>query len=251
MKAEHRKELETNVLADRMGRVVQGMKQAPQKKTLLYVILGAAVVAALWLYFRKGEVQQVENSLNWMKFEDGSQPYVLEVMKEAPDSNQAKAIHFNLAYYQLRQMLRLLASDPKRVVANLDNLEEEYRKLAETVKDDKVLLPEARFHQAVILETRILKEDDSWKAAREAYKLVADSHPESAFGKLAKKRVDVLDNQEKRDKLLDIYRDLRLTFVPEDRSPPDLKLPPGHSPLDRSPLDDVPRPKLPVPGGDK
>jgi hypothetical protein len=246
MKAEHRKELETNVLADRVGRVVQGMKQAPQKKTLLYVILGAAVVAALWLYFRKGEVQQVENSLNWVKFEDGAQAYVVDVLKEAPDSNQSKAVQFNMAYAQLRQMLRLLASDPKQVVANLDNLEERYRDLAKAVKDDKVLLPEALFHQALILETRILKEDESWKAALEAYKVVADNHADSAFGKLAKKRADVLDNKEKRDKLLDIYRDLRLTFVHEDRLPSDLKLPPGHSPLD-----DVPRPKLPVPGGDK
>ena len=30
MKAEHRKELETNVLADRMGRAIQSMKHRPR-----------------------------------------------------------------------------------------------------------------------------------------------------------------------------------------------------------------------------
>jgi len=47
MKAEHRKELETNALAERMGRVVQGMKQAPQKRTMLWMVLVAVAVVVV------------------------------------------------------------------------------------------------------------------------------------------------------------------------------------------------------------
>ncbi len=41
MKAEHRKELQTNYLADRMGRLMQGMKAGPQN-TGSMVIWGEA-----------------------------------------------------------------------------------------------------------------------------------------------------------------------------------------------------------------
>ena len=33
MKAEHRKELQTNILADRMGRLVQRMKERPKLRS--------------------------------------------------------------------------------------------------------------------------------------------------------------------------------------------------------------------------
>ena len=45
MKAEHRKELETNVLADRMGRVVQKIRTRPQRRVVLYVVGGVVAVA--------------------------------------------------------------------------------------------------------------------------------------------------------------------------------------------------------------
>ena len=41
MKAEQRKELETNALADRMGHLVQHMKTQRPRATLYYVIGGA------------------------------------------------------------------------------------------------------------------------------------------------------------------------------------------------------------------
>jgi hypothetical protein len=53
MKAEHRKELETNVLADYLGSVIQKAKEGPSQKVLLYggLILLVVVLIGLFIYF--------------------------------------------------------------------------------------------------------------------------------------------------------------------------------------------------------
>ena len=54
MKAEHRKELQTNALADRMGRFFQRMKARPRKKSvfLWFVVILVVVVAGGYLWVR-------------------------------------------------------------------------------------------------------------------------------------------------------------------------------------------------------
>ena len=169
MKAEHRKELETNALADRVGRAVQGMKQAPQKRTMVWLVAGIIVVAAIVLFYRRAQVQQSENSLRWLEFADGSATYLKELLND-PQSNQAKAAQYELAYLQLRESMRFLATNPKQALNSLDELEKNYQELARISKDDMVLLPEALFSQAVIEETRIIKDDEKWKSAAAAYR---------------------------------------------------------------------------------
>jgi hypothetical protein len=241
MKAEHRKELETNALADRVGRVVQGMKQAPQKRTVLWMLLAGVAVIIVLFFWRRGVQQAEDNSKYWMVFADGFGPNLQQLVKEEPQSNQAKAVEYESNYAILRDMLRFLATEPKLVLANLDTIELRYRELAKLCQDDKVLLPEALFAQAVIEETRIIKDDDKWKAALTAYKEVAEKHKDSAFGKLAAKRVEILENSDKRLELLNVYRDLRIEFVREDRFGVEPPLPADHVPA---------KPNLPVPGGE-
>ena len=239
MKAEHRKELETNALADRVGRVVQGMKQKPQKRTMLWVVLALAIVVVVWLFVRRGEVQRVDNADQWALFEDGHRKLLESLITRDPMSNQAKSAQFEIYYAELRTMLRYLATSPKEVLKGLDKLDAIYDDLAKQCKDDKVLLPEALYARAVIEETRIIKPEENWQAALDAYKVVADNHKETAVGKLARKRVDILSDKDKRDKLLIIYRDLRSEFVREDRMPPfPPNLVPGLAPVP---------PALPVP----
>jgi hypothetical protein len=232
MKAEHRKELETNALADRVGRAVQSMKQAPQKRTMLWVVLAGVVLVVIFVLYRRAQLQKVENSLNWVTFEDGRQAALQQLVKQDPQSIQAKAAHFEANYVSLRRVLALLATHPKEVLPQLDEIKQSYVELAKACKDDEVLLPEALFAQAVIEETRIIKDDDNWKAALAAYKEVADNHKETAFGKLARKRVEILENKDKRKDLLDIYRDLRIEFVREDR----LATPPPSIPIQPPPV---------------
>jgi hypothetical protein len=234
MKAEHRKELETNALADRVGRVVVGMKKAPQKKTVVWVVLAVGLVVIALVIYRRGHMQKVENALNWEKFADGQLPYVQEFLRDDPQSPQAKASLYELNYLNLRGLLSQLATDPKDAMAKLEDLDKNYRGLASRCKDDKVLLPEALFAQALIKETLILKDADNWQAARDAYKEVAANHADTAFGKEARKRLEILDNKEKRDDLLKVYQDLRIQFVrdrfgptapPSDIRPPESNQP--------------------------
>jgi hypothetical protein len=247
MKAEHRKELETNALADRVGRAVQGMKQAPQKRTVLWLVLIGIVVVVAVLFYRRAQVRYDENSKEWLEFADGAAPYLQQLLKQDPQSNQAKAAEYEIVYMQLRETLRSLATNPKQALSALDDLEKNYQDLASRCKDDKVLLPEALYSQAVIEETRIIRDDDKWKSALASYKEVAMNHKDSAFGKLARQRVEVLENKDKRDDLLNIYRDLRREFVPPDRVP-DLNPPfSPDNPLNPLGIPPVPtQPDLPV-----
>ncbi len=91
------------------------------------------------------------------------------------------------------------------------------------------MYPEALFAQAVIEETRIVKDDENWKKALAAYQAVTEYSKDGAAAKQAQKRIDVLENKEKRDNLLNIYRDIRIEFVREDRVPNfPPALPPNH-----------------------
>jgi len=75
MKAEHRKELETNLLADRMGKLVQRMKTRPQRRSLLIVVLvlvaGGAYIT--WNYMREDKRSLL--SLRWSVLERGTNIY--------------------------------------------------------------------------------------------------------------------------------------------------------------------------------
>jgi hypothetical protein len=241
MKAEHRKELETNALAERMGRMVQGMKQARQTRSLLWLVLVVVAVGIVLFFWRRGTQRAEENARNWMVFADGLGSNLKQLIGEEPSSNQAKGAEYEFSYVILQNAIRNLASEPTKALAQLNSVEQSYRELATLCKDDPVLLPEALFAQAVIEETRIIKDDDKWKSALAAYKLVADNHKDTAFGKLAAKRVEVLENSDKRKELLDVYRDLRIGFVREERFLPPPVVPPEQAP--KAPI-------IPVPGVD-
>ena len=51
MKAEHRKELETNVLAQHLEKAYQGLRQGPSRTTILWIV-GAVAVLLIYLLFR-------------------------------------------------------------------------------------------------------------------------------------------------------------------------------------------------------
>jgi hypothetical protein len=218
MKAEHRKELETNALADRVGRAVQGMKQVPRKRTFVWFAVAAVLLVVVYWFYARSKIKSEDNALNWFLVADGKGEYLQQVLTSNPDSNQAKAIRFENDFLQLQQAMRFLASEPKAILSSLEDIEKIYQEMAKRCQDDKVLLPEALFAVAIIEETRIIsdREGEQWKVALAAYKEVADKHPDSAFGKEARKRVAVLGDEKQRDELLKVYQDLRIAFVPPD-----------------------------------
>ena len=65
MKAEHRKELQTNVLADRLGKAIQGIKEGPSRGTMLFVgvVALAGLLIFVWWYF--WSTSQAAESARW------------------------------------------------------------------------------------------------------------------------------------------------------------------------------------------
>src|SRR5947208_1962317 len=55
MKAEHRKELQTNVLADRIGKIVDAVKHPPSTTSVVAWVIGGLAVATLilWMWFTR------------------------------------------------------------------------------------------------------------------------------------------------------------------------------------------------------
>src|SRR4051794_33450609 len=74
MKAEHRKELETNVLADRLGHLVTNFKQGISRSTaiVLGVIALGVVLFLIWRYFHLAS--QDRNASLWFAWDQLNAP---------------------------------------------------------------------------------------------------------------------------------------------------------------------------------
>src|SRR5207248_3631029 len=98
MKAEHRKELETNVLAERMGRMVKRVRERPRRRSTLYVVGGIFVVVALYLVMNRISASKEENSRHWVMLDEGSRQALDSLANSYADSNQGKAARFQKAW---------------------------------------------------------------------------------------------------------------------------------------------------------
>jgi hypothetical protein len=68
MKAEHRKELGTNVLADYLGTALQHAKEGPSQKTLIYggiVLLVVALIATFWYFSTRSKANDSARWEEW------------------------------------------------------------------------------------------------------------------------------------------------------------------------------------------
>ncbi len=210
MKAEHRKELQTNILADRMGRLVQRIKERPKKRVLLYVVLGAAIVLGLFIFLRVRSTSALAESDHWAWLEDGFQPDMKKLILDFPESNAGKGARFQVAWLWLwDDGLKSLASYPVEVLkvrgevddkaGNLEIAKSVFLELKEECKDDPIWEPEVLYALAVIEETRAIRVKDREKHLAEAlrlYKELATSkHKDSARGKLAQQRAEDLEKR--------------------------------------------------------
>lgn len=245
MKAEHRKELETNVLADRMGRMVKRVRENPRRRTTLYVIAAVIILVAAYLFTNRISTNKEENSRRWMMLDDGAAPYISTLMKSNADTNQGKAARFQVAWGFLWDAIRELGQGPitkRRVpeggvlvdkliptLRQLDLAHQFYTELKADCAGDPFWEPEAAYHLAVIEEARAIADPENLKVARSAYEGVANEYKTSAWGKLAGKRVEMLSDAHLQDTTR-IYTQMREFFGFRERAKNDfqdiLKAPP-------------------------
>lgn len=229
MKAEHRKELETNVLADRMGKILHGAREGPSRSFIYWILGGLALLVVVFVFSRWRTTRSEQAALQWVMFEDGHPQYLEKIAKEAADRDTGKAAQFQLAWEDLwTKGIKLLGgpNSYKVAMSNIDLAEQRYKKLAETCKNDPIFYPEALYALAVIEETRAIEDRDNLEKAKEKYKEVVRAAKESSFGRQASQRLEVLEDETKSRDLKRFYQDLQVYVKPPEKIlPPDPKMP--------------------------
>jgi hypothetical protein len=211
MKAEQRKELETNALADRMGRAVKRMKAQPRRATLYYVIGAVALFIVLFVIFRTYQVNRQENSQFWHYLYNGTRPALGGIIEQRPDGNQGKAALFEFAWFKYWDagLRRIGVGNGTEALMAMDEAAQLYEKLAKDCEGDPVWEPEAMYGLAAIEETRAVQNLDHLEAAKKRYEELASKYPKSARGQLAKEWVENYDDAKKRQELTSLYQELR------------------------------------------
>jgi hypothetical protein len=216
MKAEHRKELQTNALADRMGRVIQGMKKRPSRGSFLTVVLVIFVVLAVAFFlWRRSSANQRESD-RWVDFSRTQEERSLDyVMNKYPDTIQSRLAEIQLAWIELYEGgIKMLGIDANRATQNIAKAKAKYQRILAEVKDDPVLAPEARYALAVAEESLAVEDARTHlSAAKDLYSAVAKDYPKSAHAKEAEKRAKQLANPEERERIESFYNALGVRIV--------------------------------------
>lgn len=225
MKAEHRKELETNVLAARMGRLVERMKTRPKRRMMLYVILGTVAVVGLFIAYRIHREKIRERSERWVMLEDGFRPYIDLLKHDYPETNPGKAARFQYAWLAIWDLgLKILGTDSARALENMEAAESMYLLLKKDCVDDPVWEPEALYSLAVIEETRAVRQKERSKHldnAQSMYQELAKKYKNSAHGKDAARRAEILDKD--RQQIVRFYEELQNRLAIPEEAPPEAR----------------------------
>src|SRR5437870_3003389 len=98
MKAEQRKELETNTLADRMGQAMQRVKASPRRTFLIYLVILALIVVGLYVGIRWRITSQLQSSQQWIQLYHGSQNNLFSLGNAEKTTPAGKAARLQVAW---------------------------------------------------------------------------------------------------------------------------------------------------------
>jgi hypothetical protein len=236
MKAEHRKELQTNALADRIGRFFKGVRTKTQTNTLLVgviLLVGAAVIGG-WIYFNRAAKKA--RSAMWVEVDsaagqeqaadqEGNPPHsgqknldkaeedLEQVIEKHKGTNAALMARFQLAQLNLRSRgIDMLGEFPGMLkvkpLASIKKAQEQYESLAEDCKDDPYWGPQALLGKAKCLETLAVEDLKNLDKAARVYRDLADNHGASAAGQAAKDRLAKFNDRSQRERIETFYTDL-------------------------------------------
>ncbi len=195
MKAEHRKELQTNVLADRLGKAVQGIKEGPSRGTMLFVgvVALAGLLIFIWWYF--WSTAQAAESARWAAWDGLTTPAALDGFAQNKDNQgttPGRVARFQIARISLLSGLRELGSSRAQALENIRKAAQTYEALANESSDSPLLLEEALLGAGKANEAL-----GDVEKAKGYYKKLADTHPDSPFGKDARAQLERLEKDAK------------------------------------------------------
>jgi tetratricopeptide (TPR) repeat protein len=217
MKAEHRKELETNVLADRMGRIVQSVRSGERSRSVVaWVIAGIAVVVLLIWFYARGSGGSHGDA--WVQLDENTNPDALQkIAADHPGTVVARVARFQRARLLLQSALgglcpnnmappNMQTEERTKAIADMEEARSLYEGLATEVKDDPVLSQEANLGAGKAEEAlvSIPKADDATQhrgdigRAVSYYRKALDRlEPDSALAKALTQHVEVLEKDGK------------------------------------------------------
>ena len=192
MKAEHRKELQTNTLADHLGKMIQGAKAKPSPNSLVIWIFVLLVLAVLvgWKYFSANSLEK--RSQDWTGLGEVNSSEELQAFAdEHPKTVPGLVARFQRARVALQQSLERLYADGAREQAlkELKEAEETYAELAndKEARDKPLLVQEALMGVAKAREGR-----GDLDGALEAYEKLDKDYAKSALGQSAAEHIKQL-----------------------------------------------------------
>jgi hypothetical protein len=208
MKAEHRKELETNALADWIGRCLQSGKTA-SKNTYVVGALALLIAAGIVAYFVIRNASGKAHSERWYNLDKAGT--IAELDKLAGENRGtmvARAARFEVARALLAQGVQNLANPDQHAsaVESLEKARSLYEELAPQAKDTPVLQQEALMGVATAEESLVgSSKDASLDKAMEYYQRVADQFPDTFQGNAARKRAELLKDPKTRAEIEKFY----------------------------------------------
>ncbi len=191
MKAEHRKELQTNALADHLGRFVQNVTSNPGPLT--WYLLGAVIlIVALaygWRYFSANSAKN--RSSQWVQIDEAtSMDDLKQIIEKHSGTTAARTARFLQARKLMQDGQSQLYSPIGRTQAltNIDEAGQLYQKLADECKDMPVLAQEALMGTATAHVSK-----GEYDQAVSIYKDLAKRYPKSFQGEQAEKLAKQLE----------------------------------------------------------
>jgi hypothetical protein len=217
MKAEHRKELERNVLRERMSQAAEALKQKPTSGVyyVVGVVLLVVAIFGVWKYISVSTAKST--SERWTRLDEIRNVTDLgPFIEKNAGTPAARTARFEQARYRLQQGVENLGS-PTQHASAVDNLKAArtlYEELLPVSRDVPVLAQEAMMGRAKAEESLSATPNPenaaemlgSLDKAVELYTQLKDAYPDTFQAKAAEARIKEIT--EKRDKIQAFYTEL-------------------------------------------
>ena len=196
MKAEHRKELMTNTLANRLGDAVHSIKDGPSRATV-FILAGVGILVILALVWRYLATSGEEaDSARWLKWDSVATPEQLRAFaenKEVEDQTQGRLARLEEARRSLYDGLRQLgnAGTRKKAVEELKRASDLYERLAGECADKPLL-----HQQALMGAAKSYESSGDAEQARKYYQQIQSKYANTVLGRDAAEQIQRLDAAE-------------------------------------------------------
>jgi hypothetical protein len=212
MKAEHRKELATNTLANTLGQAIQGMKEGPSRGTIVFLVVVGLAIALGFIWVWVSRTREEADSARWFRWDSLSSPEQLKSFaddKDIQDSLPGKLARFEEARRYLLDGLREFGSSHTSAVESLKKAAAAYDKLVDECSDRPLLHQQALMGAAKAHES--LGEIDQ---ARKFYQQLAQSYSSTLLGREAADQLARLQTAEQNGDLEALRKQYATSSIP-------------------------------------